>query len=854
MEVKEVAERTSSGEYQKRNPLEKLVRFRNQPSRLRTVRSLTDSLMKPVTDEEIEEYKEKLEAGGDPNGDSIRWGDWRPIFWAATSGNFKLLSALLADSRTKVNVTDSKGNTALYHAVTSACRKDDRDRRFYQCIDILMRNTLTELNIPNRKGYTAIGRAVDLFGKTCVEQMLKHPSAFRFHLDYFPGDSESTVREIIIKRFPELQSILPSPQRESLDSPDKNKKLLAALQYEKYSIFSENLDSSNPNPWYDEPYHSSLLEIACQMKKREQFVILLLQNNADPNLKHPITNVPLLIATARSGNLNVLEILLKQKNIDSSLRDGDDRTILHWLARISGCKPGDRERLERCLEILLGPESDRKVNIDDLDGSGNTALRFAVEREFRDRVILFLTYGADVMASKYGSSILSTVSASFLEEILDECLQSNSDSLTINNCTLTFRYDFLAKMVPYLAESSRLRDLLRHPVITSFVSLKWRQVRLVFFIDVAFYVTFVLFLSAYILFSESYDTLIDEGVANTTSYAPILNFSSDLTYRRILRYAMGDNNPQYLWYPIMILLGLLTAREVFQLIIYGSVYILSMENWLELLLVTSTLISCSGVVQNVEVNLHFSAVAILLAWLELVLLSGQLPLLSIQLEMLKTVSRTFLRFMMSYVLLLIAFALSFYVLFKGNSGSDDGDMFSNPLLAILKTVVMFTGELEASNLSFQILPFTSHVIFLLFVFLVATVLLNLLNGLAVNDTEVIRKDAETLSIVARVRLISKIEELLHKLPEFLAPEKVTDKALVIHPDRPKPLDTAVVHSALLIISKKRKSRDAQNVWSDMADELSALRSRQGNLEKKFEAKFDETTQILMKILNHLERK
>ena len=52
--------------------------------------------------------------------------------------------------------------------------------------------------------------------------------------------------------------------------------------------------------------------------------------------------------------------------------------------------------------------------------------------------------------------------------------------------------------------------------------------------------------------------------------------------------------------------------------------------------------------------------------------------------------------------------------------------------------------------SFDTSPCTSHVIILLFVFLVTIILLNLLNGLAVNDTDGSRKNAETLSFVTKV--------------------------------------------------------------------------------------------------------
>jgi len=76
-----------------------------------------------------------------------------------------------------------------------------------------------------------------------------------------------------------------------------------------------------------------------------------------------------------------------------------------------------------------------------------------------------------------------------------------------------------------------------------------------------------------------------------------------------------------------------------------------------------------------------------------------------------------------YALLLIAFSLSFYNLFNGSLQQDDCVMFSNPILSLLTTVITLTREFDASNLSFDTLPYTSHVIFLLFVFLVAIILL-----------------------------------------------------------------------------------------------------------------------------------
>ena len=165
------------------------------------------------------------------------------------------------------------------------------------------------------KGYTAIGLAVHHLHKTCVEHVLKHPSSDRLYLDYYPKDSEKTVREIIMETYPDLQPLLPAPLMESLGSPDSDKNLLPAIQRDKYSTFSQTLGLTNLNPWYDEPYHCTLLEIACQMN-RKQFFEHLLDSGADPNIKNRVTGMPLLHATARIGNFEVLEILLKNDNMN----------------------------------------------------------------------------------------------------------------------------------------------------------------------------------------------------------------------------------------------------------------------------------------------------------------------------------------------------------------------------------------------------------------------------------------------------------------------------------------------------------------------------------------------------------
>jgi hypothetical protein len=201
--------------------------------------------------------------------------------------------------------------------------------------------------------------------------------------------------------------------------------------------------------------------------------------------------------------------------------------------------------------------------------------------------------------------------------------------------------------------------------------------------------------------------------------------------------------------------------------------------------------------------------------------------------------------MAGYVTLLIAFAFSFYILFKGSSEQDGAELFANPLVSLLKTIVMFTGEFDASSLSFDTLPFTSHVIFLLFVLLVAVVLLNLLNGLAVNDTGEIRKDAERLSLAARAKLISRIEELLNALPKCMKPSvELKEEMFVIYPNRRNRIGSTAVRSLINVIRKKKEHNEEnkltgiQEDWRTFKEKLSELQILREKLQKKLESFFD----------------
>merc|ERR1719348_4281 len=227
-------------------------------------------------------------------------------------------------------------------------------------------------------------------------------------------------------------------------------------------------------------------------------------------------------------------------------------------------------------------------------------------------------------------------------------------------------------------------------------------------------------------------------------------------------------------------------------------YIFGVENWLEI-----TTIVLVGVILFVpdskfedacETKRHLAAVSIILSWATLITLVGRHPKLSqynIYVTMFYKILETFVTFLIWYSFFLIAFSLGFYIMLHkdiknsasnstssgtdskdGGGGDDEYVFFDNPWWSLVKTSTMFVGEIEFSDIPIDLengLWPLGYIFLLSFIFLIVVVLMNLLNGLAVSDTAVIREKAEIVTYIIRVETISCFEAVLLGDPfNFLA--------------------------------------------------------------------------------------
>ncbi|XP_037074416.1 transient receptor potential cation channel protein painless-like [Pollicipes pollicipes] len=453
------------------------------------------------------------------------------------------------------------------------------------------------------------------------------------------------------------------------------------------------------------------------------------------------------------GYHEVLQLLLESvrkggREVDLCQRNNAGQTPLHLVAKRTPKERKHDERVDfrKCLELLL--DSGLPVGINLQDDRGNTPLHFATLNEDQGLVTPLLLRGASIgIKNVFGTMPMTRIQASVMESALDQSVRSNGDAPGDNSYRISFHYDclippenadgalpFSSETEPlfFMGESRRHQRLLHHPILNSFLLLKWHKIQPLYVLNVVLFAVFVAVLTAYVYLE--FDVSSTTGEVRPSPAVPAAGLIA-------MEFVLGLSAL------------LLALREACQLSLSWRAYVRHHENCIQLaLIVLLAVVLLDGHMSQLT-RLHVAVWAIILAWLEFVLLLGRHPKLSTYIMMFKTVSENFIKFIFLYSFLIIAFSISFNLLFRTD------EHFNTYWKALLKTVVMSTGEMEYTSLEFSRSAYSGHIAFFGFLFLIALVLMNLLNGLAVSDTAAIQADAELHSLISRVSLIHYIESV-----------------------------------------------------------------------------------------------
>ncbi|KAH0568065.1 transient receptor potential channel pyrexia-like [Cotesia glomerata] len=521
-------------------------------------------------------------------------------------------------------------------------------------------------------------------------------------------------------------------------------------------------------------------------------VKLLVKAGAPINAKNSRGHTPLHLA-ALAQSADTMESLIAA-GADVNAEDDDGRTPLHTAVAKS-------VRGSELVRILLQGGS----YVNKPDKFGYTPLHIAALNESSFIVTLLLAKGADVTArTKGGISALSFIIRRTPDVLprfvsrMDQAISLHDHELGDVDCELRLDFRFLVPggrsetdLMLCLVEGGQ-RHILKHPLCESFLYLKWLKVRKFFLFSLIFHSIFVAIFTAYTIAAFLYE---------------------------------ADTVVEIFFMPIIVFTVILTTKEIFQLSHGICSYIKRWENWLQ----WGVIVSSAAIIIN-PVGLwqyHVAALGIFLVWVELMIVVGRFPMFGLYVQMFTQVAINFFKFLGAYLCLIIGFGLGFSVLHKNYKS------FESPLISLLKTIIMMSGELEFEDVFFDKdapiqYPGTSHLMLLAFVVLVTIILTNLMVGLAVSDIQELRRCAGLDRLVRRAELVAHLESLLFS--KFLdhCPQRIVKPcrkgALLLHPPhhcaihirpndpREKRLPKDLIKSIYRLVSE-RKIRIRNNINS-----------------------------------------
>lgn len=287
----------------------------------------------------------------------------------------------------------------------------------------------------------------------------------------------------------------------------------------------------------------------------------------------------------------------------------------------------------------------------------------------------------------------------------------------------------------YIANHESLEGFILHPTVATYVDLKMHKFQSIYWWD--FWV-FFLFI------------IIPFGCLVTSYFVEGFEYLHNLAL-----------------YGCIFAIFCLVSREVFQYLFIDKTWINYRKrviNFVEILLI---LISIVTVVmfwfkdyfheEHIKVT---SVVMMLLLTFDLLatLRAASMPFYFI---MLRKVGLTFFKFFFAFVLILLAFTLSFWVVFETKAEfnrkaafleDEDKKIFKNFLSipsAFLKVIIMMSGE-------YGIEPFTLssyQMVFMLMFVITTFILFNLILGLTIDDVQKLKQDARKITLLQNAKTI-----------------------------------------------------------------------------------------------------
>ncbi|XP_012565640.2 transient receptor potential cation channel subfamily A member 1 isoform X1 [Hydra vulgaris] len=532
------------------------------------------------------------------------------------------------------------------------------------------------------------------------------------------------------------------------------------------------------------------LHIAAEYGNCICLVMLIKNSTRNINCTDEKGQSPLHLA-AKNGRVGTTSILIEMgaqisgrddlnwTPLDYAARNGHSKVVIALIKNGACVNEYDPNRLTplhhasinghvKCINILL----DHGADISFQNADGKNCLDLALENHHTEACKIFVTHKRwkEVLnhIDNEGYSPMEKL-ISYAPEIalivLDKCIEYSK--LDENSKGYYIRYDFKyldsqpensSKRVyfgPSCMITYKRKNLLSHPLTVQLINYKWSRLgRWIHLISLFIYIFFVGMLTGLLAIDKE-------------------------------REKQEEKNAFQIIIPkvILILSSFEICKEFVQAYLLKKEYFKDFNNYLELILYTSTFIYMLSFINYVTMNIKWTAgvFSILFAWTNLLLYLKRDTFFGVYVVMIIEVLKSLINVIMVFVMIIIAFSLSFFVLFENSS-------FSSPEWSMVKTIVMTLGETDFNDLfinnnttvdnSDLPYPEMSYILFTLFLIVCPIVLMNLLVGLAVGNIADVRDSAYIIMLKAQVDILKALES---RCPKKLL-KKTYHEILTVYPN------------------------------------------------------------------------
>ena len=603
-------------------------------------------------------------------------------------------------------------------------------------------------------------------------------------------------------------------------------------------------------------FHGDVFNFLEQAILRDLWKIVeaIVDKRVDVNQTLNYENLQPAFLACRFGHHRCLEVLLRDPKL--RLKNGK-QNILHQLLKTENIASKDRQK---CFDFIV---ADWRCSDDIINGTDETnqpPLFYACHNSHHEIVKNLLRHGAFIGHA----SIINNIDKDDLKEFLDENIKC-CGSVKDKKCEIQVNFKFLAdaksskEMHPLhlMTANEKLKELILHPVIASYLDLKWKKIDIIVYFNMAIYFLFMIFLGCFVINyfhievynnngkmsgigkknghgnitefdrgtgfddnigygistrfdsedSDEFDIFKQLNIPNIPVQAqtPISNSDSDVgtfhkpniisillfgvedTKKRSKRSAGDSDKRTDEWnehfeehikanlksYRFCVAgFSLMVVYEIIQFFVSYKTYFFKVSNWLDISLIFFSYAVLLGSFDfDASDFKRVRATMILIMAAQTIQLVARVSFLSMSLHMaiFKKVCKTFLKTIALYLILILAFAMSFYTMNDKTgdiqtdkpSNESDKDIFSDPFMSVITTVRMMLSDFE--NIEIDSNDHFQGALFLLFVVVITVILFNLLNALAISDTHDIIKDAELVDAKKRISILFSYERLFYNL-------------------------------------------------------------------------------------------